>query len=59
MAAQQTKGQWTGQAQTKIPLQMAGISSALSPLATMAGSLARKQPNSPLCESLFLLNTEI
>lgn len=29
-AAQQTGGQWTGQAQTKVPLQIPGISSALS-----------------------------
>ena len=31
-AAQHTEGQWTGQAQTKVPLQIPGMSSALSPL---------------------------
>lgn len=42
-AAQQTKGQRTGQAQTKIPLQMAGMSSALSHLVTADSVSARGQ----------------
>lgn len=42
-AAQQTKGQWTGQAQTKILLQMAGMSSALPHLVTVVSVSARGQ----------------
>lgn len=42
-AAQQTEGQWTGQAQTKGPLQIPGISPSLSPLVTMASFSARAQ----------------
>lgn len=39
-AAQHTEGQWTGQAQTKVPLQIPGISSALSPTDTVVSSIA-------------------
>lgn len=42
-AAQQTEGQWTGQAQTKVPSQIPGISSALSPLVTMVSFSARAE----------------
>lgn len=42
-AAQQTEGQWTGQAQTKVPLQIPGISSALSPLVTVVSFSAGEQ----------------
>lgn len=42
-AAQQTRGQWTGRAQTKIPLQMAGMSSTLSHLVTVVSVSARGQ----------------
>lgn len=46
-AAQQTEGQWTGQAQTKGPLQIPGISPSLSPLVTMASFSARAQHSLP------------
>lgn len=48
LATQHSKGQWMGQAQTKIPVQMAGISSALSSLVSMVSS------SSTTCEPLFL-----
>ena len=42
-AASPTEGHWTGQAQTKVPLQIPGISLALFPLVTVVSFLARAQ----------------
>lgn len=42
-AVQQTEGQWTGQVQTKVPLQIPGISSSLSPLVTLDSFLGSAQ----------------
>lgn len=64
-AAQQTEGQWTGQAQTKVPLQIPGISSALSPLVTVVSFSARAQHSTAQqtlparCELLELLKNRL
>ena len=56
--AQQTEGQWTGQAQTKVPLQIPRISSALSPLVTVVSFSAKAmQLSIPTCEPLEVLDT--
>lgn len=54
-AAQHTEGQWTGQAQTKVPLQIPEISSALFPLVTVVSFCIRAQQSLPARELLEIL----